>query len=95
MLYDPNRDCYELLAVSSEAGEDQIRHRIAGLRGVKDDRDLDDAAAVLLDMHARTRYDAQRATHRMRVMMRESLGVFSGRIPALGVATIAWPRADR
>jgi hypothetical protein len=37
--------------------------------------------------------DAERATHRMRVMMRESLAVFSGRTPAFGVPTIR-PRRD-
>jgi hypothetical protein len=86
MLYNSDRDLYALLSLDADATEDQIRDRIEGLRGVKDASRLAEAAAVLLDIHARTRYDARRATHRMRVMMRESLAVFSGRTPALGVS---------
>jgi hypothetical protein len=94
MLYDSARDLYEILALEPDASEEQIRQRVEALRGVKSDEDLDEAAAVLLDMHSRTRYDTQRATHRMRVMMRESLAVFSGRTPAFGVAS-GRPPTDR
>jgi hypothetical protein len=85
MPYDPDRDLYQMLAVSADAEDDQIRRRIDALRGVKDNRDLEEAARVLLDMEWRTRYDTQRATHRMRGLLREGLGVFSGRTPARGV----------
>jgi hypothetical protein len=85
MLYNADRDLYEVLAVSADASEDQIRHRIIGLRGVKDAGDLEEAATVLLDLHARTRYDTERATHRMRLILRHGLAVFTGRTPAHGV----------
>ena len=84
-MYNPAVDLYELLAVSADASDDQILHRIEGLRGVKNDRDLDEAACVLLDLELRTRYDAQRATYRMRTLMRDGLAVFTGRTPAFGV----------
>jgi hypothetical protein len=90
MLYDPDHDLYELLAVSADASEDQIRHRIEGLRGVKAEVDLDEAALVLMDLDSRTRYDTKRATHRMRTLMRDGLAVFTGRTPALGVPR-GWP----
>jgi hypothetical protein len=90
MLYDPECDLYALLAVSADASEDQIRDRIDGLRGVKDDGDLDEVALVLLDLESRTRYDTRRATHRMRIIMRDGLSVFTGRTPALGVPR-GWP----
>ena len=94
MLYDPEHDMYELLAVSADAFEADIRIRVEALRGVEDDPSLDEAAAVLLNLDLRTRYDAERATHRMRVMMRESLAVFSGRTPAFGVPTIRQRKDD-
>jgi len=90
MLYDPDRDLYALLAVSARADEDEIRHRIADLRGTKGDRELDEAARVLLNLESRTRYDTERATHRMRALMRESVAVFKGRTPVQGVRT-GWP----
>jgi hypothetical protein len=90
MLYDPDYDLYALLAVSADASEAQIRERIAGLRGVKDERDLDEVALVLLDLDSRTLYDTKRATHRVRVIMRDGLAVLSGRTPALGVPR-SWP----
>jgi hypothetical protein len=89
MLYNPDRDLYELLAVRSDASPEQIEHRIDGLRGVKADEDLELAAAVLLDLHARTRYDTSRATYRMRRMLRESRAIFSGRTP-FGIP-MPWP----
>jgi hypothetical protein len=85
MLYDPDRDLYQMLAVSADAEEGQIRMRIEGLRGVKDDRDLDHAALMLLDLESRTRYDTQRATHRMRTLRRDGLAIFSGGAPAQGI----------
>ena len=85
MLYDPHHDLYELLAVSANASEDQIRQRLDELRGVKEDLDLDEAAQVLLDLDFRTRYDTKRATHRMRIIMRDGMAVFTGRTPALGI----------
>jgi hypothetical protein len=76
--YDPTRDLYQLLGVASDAGEDELRRRIEGLRGTGRDPELDEAAAVLLDIHTRTAYDTQRATHRMHRIMRDSLRVFAG-----------------
>jgi hypothetical protein len=93
MPYDPARDLYELLAVVPDAAAGQIRERLEQLRGVKADVDLTEAAAVLLDVHARTAYDTHRATHRMRTLLRESLAVLAGRTPAAGVP-IGWPRDD-
>jgi hypothetical protein len=84
MSYDPHHDLYELLAISASASDDQIRQRIGEFRGVKDDLDLDEAAQVLLDLDLRTRYDTKRATHRMRIIMRDGMSVFTGRTPALG-----------
>jgi hypothetical protein len=85
MLYDSQQDLYELLGVRSDCSEGQILARIDSLRGQIDDALLDRAVAVLLDLQERTRYDSQRATHRLRLMLRESVGVFSGRTPAFGV----------
>jgi hypothetical protein len=90
MLYNPDRDLYELLGVSAVAGENEIRERLAQLRGAKDGAELEEAAAVLLNLRHRTQYDTQRATHRMRLLMRASLAVFSGHTPAEGVKT-GWP----
>jgi CheY-like chemotaxis protein len=84
-MYDPDRDFYELLSVSADATEVDIREQIARLQGVEEDADLDDASEVLLNLHSRTRYDAQRATHRMCLLLRASVPVFSGRTPAEGV----------
>jgi hypothetical protein len=89
MLYNPDRDLYELLGVSAVASEEEIRERLAQLRGAKDPPELEEAA-VLLNLRQRTQYDTQRATHRMRLLMRASLAVFSGRTPAEGVKT-GWP----
>lgn len=87
MSYDPQRDLYQLLAVPADAGEEQIRYRIEGLRGVRADADLDLAARVLLHLESRTRYDTERAQHRLRAILREGFGVFAGRNPARGIAT--------
>jgi hypothetical protein len=84
LVYDPDRDLYELLAMPADARADQIRDRIEALRGLKRDRDLEEAAGVLLDLELRTRYDTKRATYRMRMIMRESLAVFTGRAAAPG-----------
>jgi hypothetical protein len=93
MPYDPARDLYDLLTLRPDAAEGTIRDRLEELRGVKADADLAEAAAVLLDIHARTAYDTHRATHRMRTLLRESVGVLSGRTPATGVP-LGWPGDD-
>jgi hypothetical protein len=90
VLYNPACDLYDLLSVSADASEEQLRYRIDGLRGVKDEQALHEAARLLLEFDSRTRYDTQRATHRMRLLLREGLGVFSGRTPASGVLS-GWP----
>jgi hypothetical protein len=94
MLYNAERDLYEVLAVSANASAEDIRWTIEALRGTKDDVSLDEAAAVLLNLDWRTRYDTERATHRMRVMLRESVAVFSGRTPAWGVPMSGRPEED-
>ena len=94
MLYNAEHDLYEVLAVSALASAADIRSRIEDLRGGDGDASLDEAAAVLLNLDSRTRYDAERATHRMRLMMRQSVGVFSGRTPPWGVPTIRLPDDD-
>ena len=87
MLYNPGHDLYRLLAVSADASADDIRASVAALRGAAGDPAIDEAAAILLNLESRTRYDAERATHRMRSMIRDSLPVFSGRTPVWGVPT--------
>jgi hypothetical protein len=94
MLYNAEHDLYEVLAVSALAPAEDIRAMIDALRGAADEACLDEAAAVLLNLDSRTRYDAERATHRMRLMMRDGLGVFSGRTPAWGVPTMGLPDDD-
>ena len=93
MLYDARHDLYQSLAVSPDASDEEIRDRVEALRAAEDDPLLDDAAAVLLDLDARTRYDAERAAHQTRSIMRHSLGVFPGRTPAWGVPAM-WSRDD-
>jgi CheY-like chemotaxis protein len=94
-MYDPEHDLYELLSMSSDATEAELSDQIAQLRGTISAVDLDEAAEILLNVHTRTRYNAQRATHRMRLLMRASLSVLSGRTPAEGVP-VAWSlRSDR
>lgn len=93
MLYNPEHDLYQLLAVSPAAGEDEVRARIESLRGSLEGSDLDEAEGILLNLDSRTRYNSERATHRMRLMLRESLPVFSGRTPIWSVPT-SWPGED-
>jgi hypothetical protein len=93
MEYRPDRDLYALLGVPSGAGADQIQSALQFLRGKKDDADLEEAASVLLNLELRTRYDTERATYRVRTIMRDSLAVFSGRTPGLGVP-LGWPPGD-
>jgi hypothetical protein len=93
MAYSPDRDLYALLGVPAAAGSDQIRSALQSLRGEKDDMDLEEAARVLLNLDLRTRYDAERATCRVRTIMRDSLAMFSGRTPGRGVP-LGWPPGD-
>lgn len=80
--YDPSHDLYEVLGLSPDTEEDGVRARLAQLRAAEPWWLLDEAAAVLLQLDHRTRYDAQRAAYRLRRMMRASLAVFVGRASA-------------
>src|SRR5438045_9327961 len=73
MAYRADRDLYALLGVPSAAGYDQIQSALQSLRGEKDDADLEEAASVLLNVELRTRYDTERATYRVRPILRDSL----------------------